>query len=603
MLVIYSVFHDIIIDPVLRYRYQMRLAILFLLLFIIFSSTAYAARLDVDVRSSEPFLQQIIREALAAPMLSAEDDRLNRQRLGSYQRRLPRLVKEIIEPYGFFYSTVTTRLDQPAAAHFRIIIDVDTGAPLLITSFYKDISGAGSDHPSLLRLLQEFPLKENDVLRQDLYEQGKGALRQEAAALGYLDATFSVHRIEVHLQERRADIDLRFLTGEQYHFGTTSYVDRGGYPEQFLKRFVNFKQGDVFSYSQLGKTQVNLIDADLFRSVSVRAMPQYEENFQVPVEVELLPLPRHRLRPGIGYGTDTGGRISLNYRHLNLWGSAHELVGKALLAQWRQQLETSYIIPDRRRLDSLTLLTIGTEREDVDTYYRREVFGEAEYRRSFGRGYKGSLFVRTTTERSRIADDDKRTQLLLLGVRLGWQQMDHPLTPVRGSKVQLEVQGADENWFSDTSLLQLSIDAATLVPLPQRFSVFIRLRGGTTWHRHEFNTLPVSMRYFAGGDRSVRGFKYHSLGTVNDEGDVIGGKHLLVGSVELERRFLQRWGTAIFYDAGNAFDSFTGYRLKQGTGVGLRYFTQIGAIRLDLARQLGEKGNRYRLHFSLGLAW
>ena len=581
----------------------MRLVIFFLFLFIVFSSTAYAARLDVVVRSNEPALEQIIKDALTAPMLSATDDRLNRQRLGSYQRQLPRSVKEIIEPYGFFYSTVTTRLEQPATAHFRLIIDVDAGAPLLITGLRLTMSGAGSNHPDLLRLINQFPLRTNDVLRQDLYEEGKAGLRQEAAVLGYLDATFSVHRIEVHLQERSAEIDLHFLTGAQYRFGTTHYVDRGGYPERFLKRFVSYKQGDVFSYSQLGRTQVNLIDADLFRSVSVRAMPQFEENYQVPVEVELQPLPRHRLRPGIGYGTDTGGRISLDYRHLNLWGAAHELVGKALLAQWRQQLEATYIIPDRRRLDSLTLLTVGTEREDVDTYYRREVFGEAEYRRSFGRGYSGSLFIRTTSERSRIADDNKRTQLLLQGIRLGWQRMDHPLTPERGSKIQLELQGADENWFSDTSLLQLSIDGATLVPLPQRFSVFIRLRGGTTWHRHQFNTLPVSLRYFAGGDRSVRGYKYHSLGPVNDEGDVVGGKHLLVGSVELERRFLQRWGVATFYDAGNAFDSFSDYRLKQGAGVGLRYFTQIGAIRLDLARQLGGKDNRYRLHFSLGLAW
>jgi translocation and assembly module TamA len=581
----------------------MRLVNLLLFLFIISSSTVHAARLEFDVRSNEPFLQKIIKDALTVPMLSADDDRLNRQRLGSYQRQLARLVKEIIEPYGFFYSTVTTRLEQPATANFRIIIDVDAGAPLLITKLDLDISGAGSDHPNLLRLFNQFPLRVNDVLRQDFYEQGKAGLYQEAAALGYLDATFSVHTIKVHLQDRRADIDLHFSTGEQYHFGATHYIDQAGYPERFLKRFVSYQQGDVFSYSQLGKTQVNLIDADLFRSVSVRALPHYEDNQQVPVEITLLPLPRYRLRPGIGYGTDTGGRISLDYRHLNLWGAAHELVGKALLAQWRQQLESTYIIPDRRRLDSLTLLTIGTEREDVDTYYRREVFAEAEYRRSFGRGYKGSLFIRATSERSRIADNDQRTQLLLQGFRLGWQQLDHPLTPERGSKVQLEVQGADENWFSDTSLLQLSVDTATLIPLPQRFSVFIRLRGGTTWHRHEFNSLPVSLRYFAGGDRSVRGYKYNSLGPVNDEGDVVGGKHLLVGSVELERRFLQQWGAAIFYDAGNAFDSFTDYRLKQGTGVGLRYFTQIGAIRLDLARPLGDKDNRYRLHFSLGLAW
>jgi translocation and assembly module TamA len=585
----------------------MRLVNLFLSFFIITTSAAYAARLEVDVRSSEPSLQQIVEEALTTPILSAEDERLNRQRLGSYQRQLPRIVKAIIEPYGYFYSTVTTRLEQPASDSYRIIIEVAAGEPLLITKFNLEISGAGSGNPDLQRLVNQFPLRIDEVLRQDLYEQGKAGLRRAAAARGYLDATFDVHMIEVHLQERGAEIDLRFNTGEQYHFGAIYFVDRAGYPERFLKRFVSYNQGDVFSYSFLGKTQVNLIDADLFHSVSVQALANETEGYQVPVEIELLPLPRHRLRPGIGYGTDTGGRISLDYRHLNLWKAAHELVGKMLIAQWRQQLETTYIIPDRRRLDSMTLLTVGTEREDIDTYYRREVFGEAEYRRSFGRGYRGSLFVRVTSERYRVADSDRRTQLLLQGFRLSWQQLDHPITPERGTKIQLEVQGADENWFSDTSsdtsLLQLTVDAATLIPLPQRFSVFVRARGGTTWHRHEFSTLPVSLRYFAGGDRSVRGFKYNSLGPLNDEGEVVGGKHLLVGSIELEKRFLQQWGIATFYDVGNAFDSFNDYELKQGTGVGLRYFTRIGAIRLDLARQLGEKNNGYRLHFSLGLAW
>ncbi|MBD1399152.1 autotransporter assembly complex protein TamA [Pelovirga terrestris] len=581
----------------------MRLVTLFLFFFIITTSTAYATRLDVDVRSSEPSLQQIVKGALTTPLLSQKDERLNRQRLGSYQRQLPTIVKEIIEPYGYFYSTVSTRLEQPAADHFRIIIEVEAGEPLAITKFNLDLSGAGSNHPALQRLINQFPLRINDILRQDLYEQGKAGLRQAAAALGYLDASFEVHLIEVYLQERRAEIDLRFNTGEQYHFGAIRYVDRAGYPERFLKRFVSYHQGDVFSYSLLGKTQVNLMNADLFSSVSVQAKAHEAENYQVPVEIALLPLPRHRLRPGIGYGTDTGGRVSLDYRHLNLWEAAHELVGKLLIAQWRQQLQTTYIIPDRRRLDSLTLLTVGTEREDVDAYYRREVFGEAEYRRSFGRGYRGSLFVRATSERSRVADSDRRTQLLLQGFRLSWQQLDHPMTPERGSKIQLQVQGADENWFSDTSLLQLTVDAATLIPLPQRFSVFFRLGGGTTWHRQEFNILPVSLRYFAGGDRSVRGFKYNSLGPVNEDGEVVGGKHLLVGSVELEKRFLQRWGFATFYDVGNAFDSFNDYELKQGAGLGIRYFTQIGAIRLDVARQLGEKDNGYRLHFSLGLAW
>lgn len=576
--------------------------LLFFLLYSI-STGVCAATLETEVRSSNASLQQIVSEALTLPALSSDVERLNRQRLGSFQRQLPRLVRDIIEPYGYFYSQVSTRLQQPAVDRFRIIVDLEPGPPLLVTSMEISISGEGSEHPDLLRKLNQFPLQTNDILRQDLYEQGKAGLRQQAVSLGYLDADFTTHAILIHLDQQEAEVNLHFDTGKRYYFGETRYVEAGGYPERFLRRFVSYRRGDVFTYSLLGKTQINFSDADLFSSVSVRAQPKLAENGRIPVEVELKSLPRHRLRPGIGYGTDTGGRLSLEYRHLNLWNAAHELSGRLLFAQWWQQLEATYTIPDRRRVDSLTLLTVGTEREDVDTYYRREVFAQAEYRRSFGGGYTGSLFVRTTRERSRIGDVHQQSRFTLQGVKFGWQQIDHPLTPERGARIQLELQGADEHFFSDTSLLQLSADAALLLPLPERFSLFFRFRGGTTWHRHSFKTLPVSLRYFAGGDRSVRGYKYNSLGPVNEDGDVIGGKHLLVGSLEVERRFFKKWGAAIFYDAGNAFDSFDTYRLKQGVGFGLRYFTQIGAIRLDLARQIGERKNRLRLHLSVGLGW
>lgn len=581
----------------------MRPIIIFLLLFFFTGTVTSAATLELDIRSADPTLHQIIHAALVLPLLSPEDSRLNRQRLGSYQRQLPRLVREILEPYGYFHSSISLRLEEPAPDRYRIVIDLESGQPLRITSIDTSLGGEGASQPGLLAVLNQFPLQVGDILRQDIYEEGKARLRQEAIGLGFLDANFTRHQILAHLEELSAAIILHFDTGRRYRFGDTLFVERAGYPEKFLKRFLSYHKGDPFSYSLLGKTQVQLINADLFRSATVRGRLELAEEGFVPVEIDLLALPRHQLRPGIGYGTDTGARVSLQYRHLNLWNAAHEFVGKMQIAQWRQNIETTYIIPDRRRLDSVTLLSIGAEREDVDTYYRREVFSEAEYRRSFGRGYKGSLFVRLTSERSRIADSDQRTQFLLPGIRLGWQNIDDPLTPKRGLKAQLELIGADENFLSDTSLVQLSANVAGLLPLPQRFSVFLQLRGGTTWHKSSFSALPVSLRYFAGGDRSVRGYKYNSLGPENEDGEVVGGKHLLVASIELEKRFFERWGAAVFYDVGNAFDNIDDYELKQGAGVGLRYFTQIGAIRLDLARQVGEGNNKLRLHLSVGLGW
>ncbi len=129
----------------------------------------------------------------------------------------------------------------------------------------------------------------------------------------------------------------------------------------------------------------------------------------------------------------------------------------------------------------------------------------------------------------------------------------------------------------------------------------MRAEGGITI-QDEFDDLPPSMRFFAGGDQSVRGYAYKSLGPKDAQGDVIGGRHLMIGSAEVEMPINDDWSLALFYDTGNAFDNVKDYELAHGAGLGIRRHTPIGPIKLDIARQL--EGNRdYRLHLSVGFGW
>jgi hypothetical protein len=110
-------------------------------------------------------------------------------------------------------------------------------------------------------------------------------------------------------------------------------------------------------------------------------------------------------------------------------------------------------------------------------------------------------------------------------------------------------------------------------------------------------------RETAAGDQSVRGYGYQTLGPRDSSDEVVGGKNLLVGSVELERALSENWGVAVFYDAGNAFDSFSDYEIFQGAGLGVRRYTPVGPVKVDLARQLGVLDPSYRVHVSIGFAW
>lgn len=567
------------------------------------ASSCYADTLKLNIEVDAPALQKALETAVVLPAVLTNGGPLNRRWLKHFQKQLPALVNSSLEPYGYFHSQTESIVEQIDQENYLLNLKISAGEPVKISNLSLEIQGAGAAVPELHLALKTFPLKKGDVLRQDFYEQGKALLIQEAVELGFLDADFSKHQLRVFQVEQRAEIVLQLDTGIRYQFGSTTFLGESGYPERFLRRYLSYQQGDIFSHRKLGQTQLNLLNSDLFQQVNIAPDSAQIVGDQMPVTIDLAPSPRHRWRPGVGYGTDTGARVSLRYRDLNLFRKGHELKGDLLLAERKQSLITTYIIPDLQRLDSQTQLRFGLDREESDSYLSREIFSEAEYQRAFASNLLGSVFIRLTQEYSEIGQETNRSQMLLPGVRLQWRKVDKPVLPKQGFQGSIELKGAQQSFLSDTSLLQLTAHATSLLPLPRKFSLLLRLQGGTTWHDDPLRELPASLRFFAGGDRSVRGYGYQSLGPKDDTGQVVGGKHLLVANFELEKRFNQNWGGAFFYDVGNAFDSFAEYELEQGAGIGVRRYTPIGPIRLDLARQIGNDRQRWRIHLSMGFGW
>jgi translocation and assembly module TamA len=186
------------------------------------------------------------------------------------------------------------------------------------------------------------------------------------------------------------------------------------------------------------------------------------------------------------------------------------------------------------------------------------------------------------------------------GLRFTDRHFDDIIRPTKGYRYSLELRGAHQYLGSDTGLIQLLADGNTITPLPWRLSLRTRAKVGLTAQNDPLSDLPPSIRFFAGGDTSVRGYSYQSLGPRDAAGNVTGGKNLLVGSIELERDLFSDWGVSVFFDTGNAFNDFTSIRLFSGAGVGAHYYTRIGSINLYLARQIGVPDPGYHVHFTLG---
>ena len=449
-------------------------------------------------------------------------------------------------------------------------------------------------------MLSGFSLKEGDVLRQSLYEEGKRTLKAWAVDLGYLDADFSTHVIRISPAEKKASIELTLETGPQYRFGEVTFVGASSYPDAFLKRYLAFRQGESLSYSKVTQTQLNLINSDRFKEVTVESMKKDAHHEFVPITIRLTLSPPKRLRVGVGYETDIGARFATRYQDLNFnrWG--HELNAELNIAQRLQGFITSYVVPSQRNLDSKFSTKLGMQREDTESYDSRSIFLEPEYVYGLDRGRLASAYVQIRLEDFTIGEQEGRSRLVMPGLRFSQRRYDDLIRPKKGFRYALEMRGTDEFLGSDAGFLQTLANGDLLVPLPWRFSLFARAQGGFTILSDPFRDLPASVRFFAGGDRSVRGYAYQSLGPKDAAGDVIGGKHLLVGSIELERPISKIFGLAAFYDVGNAFNDFGNMNLQQGAGIGIRVYTPVGPIRLDLARQIGVDHPRFRVHFTVG---
>jgi translocation and assembly module TamA len=245
---------------------------------------------------------------------------------------------------------------------------------------------------------------------------------------------------------------------------------------------------------------------------------------------------------------------------------------------------------------------LGYKREITDTYDARSFFSTLETVRRIGRGRLLSGYLQLLQEDFSVAGQDGLATLLIPGARFWERRYDDPVRPTRGYRYSLEARGSTPFLGSDGSFLQLIPQGDAMVPLGNGFSLLLRGQAGLTLQNEPLRSLPPSLRFFAGGDNNLRGFPYQALGTKNPSGRVVGGKNLLTGTLELEKAFFPSWGLAAFYDAGNAFDDFSRLQVKQDAGLGVRIYTPVGPIRLDLARQIGEADNQFRVSFSIGFA-
>jgi translocation and assembly module TamA len=402
--------------------------------------------------------------------------------------------------------------------------------------------------------------------------------------------------VRVDLASYTATIAVHYETGPRYLFGPTIFRQDALNPS-LLRGFVTWHEGEPLNSNELLSLQNALAETPYFSRVEVAPDREDAVGVEVPILVNLLPSKPWRFRFGIGYGTDTGprGTLDAQFRRINRSGHRAELnvIGSSL----EQSATGKYIIPGAYpRTDALTF-TAGYARLQPTTYNTQSAFAGADYSLAVGKRWRESFFLSFARDVFTVGLDAGTSRLLTPGVNSTLVVADDRIDTRNGYRVQVRVTGASSAVGSTASFGQILASGKRIFSLTHsdRFIARADIGWMTT---PDFHALPPRVRFFAGGDVSVRGYKYQSIGETDAAGNVIGGKTLETASLEFEHRFLPKWGGAVFFDAGNALNSFTS-TLKKGAGVGVRWISPIGPVRLDGAYAL-DSPRGFRVHVNIG---
>ena len=505
-------------------------------------------------------------------------------------------AKKALEALGYYHARIETTIETVDDC-WALRVKVEEGPRTIVRKVDLRVSGGLETQPGFGALASSIRALEGEPLNHADYERARTELERFASRYGYFAARFERHRLAIDRKRNEAEIQLHLDSGPRYRFGAIR-IEAEKLGPKFLHQFLVIDEGDPFDSEKLTRQQQVLYDSGYFSSVEVIPLRENSDSHEVPVTIRLKERRRHAYRLGIGYSTDTGLRASFGFenRYLNRRGHRYDLTTS--WSQVNRDTTFNYGIPlgeqGTHRLD----LSFGSQSEDTDTSSSNTTQYGLIFSRRLGDGWKRTVSLRSLRESFTTADDEESTLLLIPGFSLDKTVTDDPLYPRSGWRLSLQAKGSRQSWaLSDIDMAQLSGHAKLVRPW-QRARILLRGSAGAT-STSDFGRLPATLRFYAGGDNSVRGYGYKTLGPKNGEGEVNGGRNLLTGSAELEYPIRDNWGLALFADAGNAFDSFSDYDIHKSVGFGVRYHSIIGPIRIDIAFPFDDDRN-YRLHLSMG---
>ena len=517
--------------------------------------------------------------------------------LQRFRRVAEAQAQKAAQALGYYQAQIASEVVEDTPP--RLLITVHPGEPVRLREVTLRIDGPASQLKAF-SLPSAARLKPGAQLNHGHYDAAKREIQNRASRYGFFDGRFTRQRLDIDPRAGVADIQLIYASGPRYQLGAVSFAGDAPFDEQLLQRMVPFAASSPYDSESIAELYQALRSSGYFESVQVDANPATADGQRIPLRVRLQARKPRSLGLGLGVSTDVGPRGRINWtRH---WANpqGHSYGAEMELSAPRQNLGLWYDVPLDPPLTDKLRYAGGYQYEelaDTDSLSRLLTLGP-QWHSKLDSGWQRVISLKWQREEYRLGDDSGLSTLLMPGISYAYLRSDNQMDPNLGYRLQFDLALAKQGLLSDADVVHANVLLKGLATLAQKHRLLGRVQLGGT-ESSGFGSVPPSLRFFAGGDQSVRGYDYQSLSPENARGDKIGGRYLFAASAEYQYSLAERWRLATFIDQGNSFDSLDFPTLKSAVGLGLRWVSPVGPLRLDLAHPLDDQGG-VRVHFSMG---
>lgn len=532
-------------------------------------------------------------------------------------------LRRLYESRGYYDARVTADLTLPeSGTAVDVVVSIAEGEPVRVTRVDVTLTGDPLSPADERGIRTDLPLEAGDVFTEERYERTAAVLRTFYRNLSYARVDVQ-RRARVDVEQHTVAVAYQVASGPPSVFGEVTFTGNTRTAEAVLRRELAFRGGEPFQESLLERTRTNLVALNLFRSVRIDEQPG---DAVVALTITVVEAPQHEVRFGVGYDTEELVRGIAAWRDYDFLGGARQLGVTARASFLRRDIIADFIQPHWPTLGTRTRLLLLQQQDDEDAYTltRSRAGPRLEWQPFraittfvFYRGEYDSLgnvnqAIRDSRKLSVLAPPN--AWLSGLGLGFDWNETDDPIDPRKGWLASTIFEPVGGALGGDVSFVRGVSELRLYEPLGHRFFVASRARIGAAAPTDGSKDLPLYERFYAGGIGSIRGYDRYAVGPRVEDvlgyggRDPIGGRSLIELSLEIRRALTKNLDLAIFADGGQVSRSTLTYpldSLSYGSGIGVRYRTPVGPIRVDLAFPVAPRNGDppFQVHVGVGQAF